>query len=195
MTENKKKKGKDIKMEEKEKREEQTQSREQKPPVDKEEQTEEKKHTKKKHTSYKARYEELQDRYLRLSAEFDNYRKRTLREKADLTKFASENVLLSLLPVIDDFDRAMDSLPDGEECKSYIEGISLIYNKVRDFLKQNGVEEMEALHQPFDADLHDAVTKIPAPEEEMKGKVVDVLQKGYYLKGKVLRHARVVVGE
>ncbi len=155
----------------------------------------EEKHGKKKYISYKTKYAELQDRYVRLSAEFDNYRKRTLREKADLTKFAAENVLLSLLPVIDDFDRAMTSLPEQEECKGHSEGITLIYNKIKDFLKQNGVEEMEALHQPFDPDLHDALTKVPAPEEGLKGKVVDVLQKGYYLKGKVLRHAKVVVGE
>ncbi len=170
---------------------------------------EEKKHTpedkkkeKKKHPSYKAKYEELEkeykemrDRYLRLSAEFDNFRKRTLKEKADLSKYGGEQVLLSLLPVIDDFDRAMASMPEHEECNSYIEGITLIYNKLLDFLRQNGVTEMEALHQPFDPDLHEALTKIPVPEEDLKGKVVEVLQKGYYLKEKVLRHAKVVVGE
>ena len=157
---------------------------------------------KNKHPSYKAKYEELekayqelQDRYLRLSAEFDNFRKRTLKEKADLSKYGGEQVLLSLLPVVDDFDRAMASLPEDEACSSYVEGISLIYNKLLDFLKQNGVTEMEALHQEFNPDLHDALTKIPAPEEDLKGKVVEVLQKGYYLKEKVLRHAKVVVGE
>ncbi len=169
----------------------------------------EKKHTedqekkeKKKHPSYKAKYEELEkeykelhDRYLRLSAEFDNFRKRTLKEKADLSKYGGEQVLLSLLPVIDDFDRAMASLPEEGECNSYTEGITLIYNKLLDFLKHNGVTEMEALHQPFDPDLHEALTKIPAPEEELKGKVVEVMQKGYFLKEKVLRHAKVVVGE
>ena len=194
MTKNKKDQEKANKMEQKETEKEQILQKQEEQSETKE-QTQEKQHPKKKHTSYKAKYEEIQDRYLRLSAEFDNYRKRTLREKADLTRFASEGVLLSLLPVIDDFDRAMASLPEQGECKSYIEGISLIYNKVKDFLKQNGVEEMEALHQPFDADLHDAVTKIPAPEDKLKGKIVDVLQKGYYLKGKVLRHAKVVVGE
>ena len=162
----------------------------------------EEKKDKKKHVSYKARYEELQeeykelhDRYLRLSAEFDNFRKRTLKEKADLSKYGGEQVLLSLLPVIDDFDRAMDSMPEHKECESYIEGITLIYNKLKDFLEQNGVTEMEALHQPFDPDLHDALTKIPVEKEDLKGKVVDVLQEGYWLKEKVLRHAKVVVGE
>ncbi len=155
----------------------------------------EKHEPKKKHPSYKTKYEEIQDRYLRLSAEFDNYRKRTLREKADLTKFAAEGVILSLLPVIDDFDRAVDALPENEEYKSYKEGITLIYNKLKDFLKQNGVEEMEVMHHPFDADLQEAVTKMPAPEKNMKDKVVDVLQKGYTLKGKVLRYAKVVVGK
>ncbi len=157
---------------------------------------------KKKHPSYKSKYEELEkeykelhERYLRLSAEFDNFRKRTLKEKADLSKYGGEQVLLSLLPVVDDFDRAMASMPEHEECTSYIEGINLIYNKLLDFLKQNGVTEMEALHQEFDPELHDALTKIPAPEEKLKGKVVEVLQKGYYLKEKVLRHAKVVVGE
>ncbi len=157
---------------------------------------------KKKHVSYKAKYEELQkeyeelkDRYLRLSAEFDNFRKRTLKEKADLTKYGGEQVLLSLLPVIDDFDRAMNSMPEEEACSSYVEGIKLIYNKLKDFLKQNGVTEMEVLYQDFDPELHDAVSKVPAPEEGLKGKIVDVVQKGYFLKEKVLRHAKVVVGE
>ncbi|HHJ09501.1 MAG TPA: nucleotide exchange factor GrpE [Bacteroidetes bacterium] len=195
MTKINKEQEKKNKIEEKENRGEQKKILEQKQHTESEKQAEEKQHTKKKHISYKAKYEEVQDRYLRLSAEFDNYRKRTLREKADLTKFASEGVLLSLLPVIDDFDRAMASLPGHEECKSYVEGISLIYNKIKDFLKQNGVEEMKVLHQTFDPDLHDAVTKIPAQEDDLKGKIVDVLQKGYFLKGKVLRHAKVVIGE
>ncbi|MCD6200970.1 MAG: nucleotide exchange factor GrpE [Bacteroidales bacterium] len=195
MTKNKTEQGKDKQMEEKENRKEQIKTEEQELHTDKKEQAETKQQTKKKHPSYKVKYEDMHDRYLRLSAEFDNYRKRTLREKADLTKFASEGILLSLLPVIDDFDRAMASLPEQEECQSYIEGISLIYNKIKDFLNQNGVEEMEALHKTFDPDLHDAVTKVPVPEEDLKSKVVDVLQKGYFLNGKVLRHAKVVVGE
>lgn len=157
--------------------------------------TEEKHVSKKKYISYKTKYEELHEKYLRLSAEFDNYRKRTLREKADLMKFAAEGVLQNLLPIADDFDLAITSFPEDQECQGSKEGITLIYNKLKDFLRQNGVEEMNVLHKNFDTDLHEAVTKIPAPEEKLKGKVVNVIQKGYFLKGKVLRYAKVVVGE
>ncbi len=189
------------KKEEKERKEKQNEM-EDKHKENQEQKGQQEKKEKKKHPSYKAlyeelkgEYEELHDRYLRLSAEFDNFRKRTLKEKADLAKYGGEQVLLSLLPVVDDFERAMSSMPEGEECSSYVEGIRLIYNKLMDFLRQNGVSEMEALHQPFDPELHEALSKIPAPGEELKGKVVDVLQKGYFLKEKVLRHAKVVVGE
>lgn len=153
------------------------------------------KKTSRKSHSYKEEYEALHDKYLRLSAEFDNFRKRTLKEKADLTKFAGENLLLDLLPVVDDFERALDVIPDEESVKAIREGTILIYNKLKDFLRQNGVEEIDALHQEFDTDIHEAVTKIPAPEKKLKGKVVDVIQKGYFLNGKVLRYAKVVIGE
>jgi molecular chaperone GrpE len=138
---------------------------------------------------------EIQDRYLRLSAEFDNYRKRTLREKIELTKQAGENILMSIIPVMDDFERAIKLLETGSDCASMKSGIDLIYNKFREFLKQNGIKEIDVLNKDFNVDLHDAVTKVPVQDESMKGKVVDVIVKGYYLHDKVMRHAKVVVGE
>ena len=138
---------------------------------------------------------EMNDRYLRLSAEFDNYRKRTLRERMEMTKTAAESVMLSILPVIDDFERAMHSIEMGMDFEATKEGILLIYNKFKDFNKQNGISEIDAIGKTFDTDLHEALTKIPAPTEELKGKIVDVIQKGFYLNDKVIRFAKVVVGE
>jgi molecular chaperone GrpE len=138
---------------------------------------------------------EMQDRYLRLSAEFDNYRKRTLREKIELTKHAGENILLSIVPVMDDFERALKHMDNATDSAALKSGIDLIYNKFSEFLKQNGIKEIESLNQEFNVDLHDAITKVPVQDESMKGKVVDVVQKGYWLHEKVMRHAKVVVGE
>jgi len=138
---------------------------------------------------------EMQDKYLRLSAEFDNYRKRTLREKIEMTKLAGESVLQSMLPVIDDFDRAMVSINETDDCNAVKEGISLIYSKLSDFLRQNGVKEMEVLNSAFDSDTHEAVTNVPVADESMKGKVVHVIQKGYIMNEKVIRFPKVVVGE
>ena len=138
---------------------------------------------------------EMNDRYLRLSAEFDNYRKRTLRERMEMTKTAAESVMLSILPVIDDFERAMHSIEMGMDFEATKDGILLIYNKFNDFNKQNGISEIEAIGKDFNTDLHEALTKIPSPSEDMKGKIVDVVQKGYYLNEKVIRFAKVVVGE
>src|SRR5512133_450246 len=138
---------------------------------------------------------EMQDKYLRLSAEFDNYRKRTLREKIDMTRTAGESVLISILPVIDDFDRAMVSIDKTDNCLAVKEGISLIYSKISEFLRQNGVKEMEVLNTAFDSDMHEAVTNVPVDDESKKGKVVDVLRKGYILNEKVIRFPKVVVGE
>lgn len=138
---------------------------------------------------------ELKDRHIRLQAEFDNYRKRTLKERMELLKTASQSLLVSILPVIDDFDRAMQTL-DIDEDESHVKaGVKLIYNKFHEFLKQNGVKEIEAKEQDFDTDLHEAITKIPAPTEELKGKIVDVVQKGYFLNDKVIRFSKVVIGE
>ncbi|MFW5831545.1 MAG: nucleotide exchange factor GrpE [Prolixibacteraceae bacterium] len=138
---------------------------------------------------------ELSDKHLRLQAEFDNFRRRTLKEKADLIKSGGESVIITLLPIIDDFERALESLkvvPDNDAGK---QGTMLIYTKFKDFLKQNNVKEIEALNKDFDVDLHEAVTKIPAPDKKQKGKVVDVIQKGYMLNDKVIRFAKVVIGE
>lgn len=138
---------------------------------------------------------DLRDKYVRLSAEFDNYRKRTLKEKMELTKSAGESILLSILPVVDDFERGIDSMEKSKDIEAVKQGMLLVYNKFKEFLKQNGVKEIEARDQEFDTDEHDAVTKIPAPSEEQKGKVVDVIEKGYKLNDKVIRFSKVVVGE
>ena len=137
----------------------------------------------------------MQDRYLRLSAEFDNYRKRTLREKIELTKHAGENILRSIIPVMDDFERAIKLIESGSESAAMKSGIGLIYNKFSEFLKQNGLREIESLNKDFNVDLHDAVTKVQVQDESMKGKVIEVVVKGYYLHDKVMRHAKVIVGE
>lgn len=139
--------------------------------------------------------QDIQDKHLRLQAEFDNFRRRTIKEKADLIKSGGETVLVNILPVIDDFERAIDSLKELPDEDAGKQGTSLIYNKFQEFLKQNNVKEIEALHQDFDVDLHEALTKIPAPEKKLKGKVVDVISKGYCLNEKVIRFAKVVIGE
>ena len=138
---------------------------------------------------------DFKDKYLRLSADFDNYRKRTLKEKMDLVKTASEETLVSILPVMDDFDRAMESIENAKDLEAVKQGIELIYNKFNDFLKTKGVQEIESMHEAFDTEFHEAVTKIPAENKKHKGKVVDVIQKGYRLHDKVIRYAKVVVGE
>ncbi len=138
---------------------------------------------------------ELQDKYLRLSAEYDNFRKRTLKEKIDLQRSANESLLVSLLSVSDDFDRALQSIDDARDIAAVKEGLKLISAKFNGFLSQQGVKEIDAGHKEFDTDLHEAITKIPAPSKKLKGKVVDVVQKGYFLNEKVLRYAKVVIGE
>lgn len=139
--------------------------------------------------------QEVQDKHLRLQAEFDNFRRRTMKEKADLIKAGGETVLINILPVIDDFERAIDSMKDLSDEDPGKHGTELIYKKFQEFLKQNNVKEIEAQNEAFDVDLHEAITKIPAPCEELKGKVVDVVQKGYCLNEKVIRFAKVVIGE
>lgn len=137
----------------------------------------------------------LKDKHIRLTAEFDNFRKRTMKEKLDLVKTGGEGVLKNLLPVVDDFERAMQSIETAEDIESLKEGVNLIYNKFKSYLDQNGIKEIEAVDAEFDTDKHEALTKIPAPTEEQKGKVVDVIEKGYYIHEKVLRFAKVVVGD
>jgi molecular chaperone GrpE len=135
------------------------------------------------------------DKYLRLSAEFDNFRKRTLKEKMDLLRNASESVMVSFLPVMDDVERAMSAIEISDNLETTKEGITLIYNKFKDFTKQNGVVEMDVSGLALNTDQHEAITKIPAPSEDLKGKIVDVVQKGYLLNDKVIRFAKVVIGE
>jgi molecular chaperone GrpE len=138
---------------------------------------------------------DITDKHLRLQAEFDNFRKRTMKEKADLIKSGGESVLINILPVIDDFERALFSLKDVPDEDAGKKGTQLIYNKFSEFLKQNNIKEIDAFNKDFDVDLHEAITKIPAPDKKQKGKVVDVVQKGYTLNDKVIRFAKVVIGE
>jgi molecular chaperone GrpE len=138
---------------------------------------------------------EMQDKYIRLSAEFDNYRKRTLREKIELSKTGGESVIISLLPVVDDFDRAVTSMRDTENCDAIRQGLELINAKLSAFLKQNGVSEIEAIREQFNPDIHEAVTSIAVDDASLKGKVTEVIRKGYTLNGKVIRFPKVVVGE
>jgi len=141
----------------------------------------------------KAKLAELNDKHLRLQAEFDNFRKRTAKEKIDLTVTASESVIKDILPVLDDFERALQNMEkNGNEAD--MQGVKLIFNKLKDTLRKKGLEEIEAMDAEFNTDEHEALTMIPAPEEDKKGKVLDVIQKGYKLNGKVIRFARVVVG-
>lgn len=138
---------------------------------------------------------EMNDKYLRLSAEFDNYRKRTLKEKMELTKSAGEQLLMNILPVVDNFERALKSMDTATDVAALKAGVDLIYANFKDFLGRNGVKEIEATGCDFNTDVHEAVTLIPAPTPEMKGKVIDCVQKGYFLNDKVIRFAKVVVGE
>jgi len=139
--------------------------------------------------------QELQDKYIRLSADFDNYRKRNLKEKMDLIKLAGEDILLKLLPVLDDFDRALQTMNEATDCEAMKEGVDLIHNKFKEFLSSNGIKEISAMNEEFNTDLHEAVTKVPAPSKKMKGKIVDVVEKGYFLHDKVIRYSKVVIGE
>lgn len=143
----------------------------------------------------KVKYDELNNSHLRLMAEFDNYRKRTLREKAELIKNGGESALTAILPVIDDFERALQNVRTSDDIKAVAEGVELIYTKFMTYLSQQGVKPIEAKGQPFDTEMYDAVATIPAPEKELKGKVIDCVQTGYTLYEKVIRHAKVVVGE
>ena len=138
---------------------------------------------------------ELQDKYLRLVAEFDNYRKRTIREKAELIQTAGESLLKDILPLVDDFERGLDAAAQAEDMDAVRSGMDIIYNKLIEFLSNHGVKEIEAMNELFNTDWHDAVTNIPAPSDDMKGKIVDVIQKGYTLNDKIIRYPKVVVGE
>lgn len=139
--------------------------------------------------------EEQKDKYLRLSAEFDNYRKRTMKEKAELILNGGEKSLSSILPVVDDFERAIKTMETATDVQAVKEGVELIYNKFMATLAQNGVKVIETKDQPLNTDYHEAIAVIPAPSEAQKGKILDCVQTGYTLNDEVLRHAKVVVGE
>ena len=133
--------------------------------------------------------------YMFLMADFDNYRKRTLKEKQDLVKNASERVLADLLPIIDDFERAIEAMAKGTDVDSLREGVNLIYNKFEKYLERNNVKAIESTGQEFNDEFHEAVTTFAAPSDDMRGKVIDTVMKGYMINDKVLRHAKVVVGQ
>lgn len=139
--------------------------------------------------------EEQKDKYLRLSAEFDNYRKRTMKEKAEIILNGGEKSISSILPIVDDFERALKNMETATDVAAVKEGVELIYNKFMSVLGQNGVKVIETKEQPLDTDYHEAIAVIPAPNEALKGKILDCVQTGYILNDKVIRHAKVVVGE
>lgn len=143
----------------------------------------------------RAAIEKEKKEYLFLMAEFDNYRKRVTREKADLLKNAAERVLLGFLPIVDDFERGLVAAASDNSAEAVREGMELIYNKLIKYLESQGVKVMDSTGADFNPDLHEAIATIPAPSEDLKGKVIDTTQKGYMLNDKVLRHAKVVVGE
>lgn len=137
---------------------------------------------------------EANDRYLRLAAEFDNYRRRSAKERMDLISLANENLVKDMLPIIDDFERALAAIKDSDDTDSAKEGVELIYNKLVAFLKKNGVKEIEAVGKDFDTDFHEAVAQFPVEDKDKKNKVIDVTQKGYTMGEKVIRYAKVVIG-
>ena len=139
--------------------------------------------------------EEQKDKYLRLSAEFDNYRKRTMKEKAELILNGAEKTISSILPIVDDFERALKNMETATDVVAVKEGVELIYNKFMSVLGQDGVKVIETKEKPLDTDFHEAIAVIPAPDKSLKGKILDCVQTGYTLNDKVIRHAKVVVGE
>ncbi len=145
--------------------------------------------------SLKADLAEQKDKFLRLFAEFENYKKRTLRERVELLRTAAEDTMSVLLPVLDDFDRAKLNAESDDNDEVFSDGITLIYNKINSVLQQKGLEKMETTNADFDPEFHEAIAEIPAPSEEMQGKVVDTIESGYILKEKIIRHAKVVVGK
>ncbi len=168
-------------------------------PIEKEEQQENKIDETAKLTAeietLKEQIEKQKDDYLRLMAEYDNYRRRTLREKADLVKTGGEACMKALLPIIDDFERAIQAVDNSDNIQSLKEGVDLIYNKFRTYLEHNGVKEMETIGVDFDADKHEAIAQIPAMSPEQKGKIIDCTQKGYTLNDVVIRYPKVVVAQ
>lgn len=142
-----------------------------------------------------AQVEKEKKEYLFLMAEFDNFRKRTLKEKSEIIRNAGENVLKGLLPIMDDFERGIKAAEQSDDSAAMKEGITLIYNKLKKFLAQNGVKEIDPADDTFDTERHEAISVVPVPDESMKGKILDTVEKGYMINEKVLRHAKVVVGQ
>jgi molecular chaperone GrpE len=146
-------------------------------------------------TELQLKYDTVNDKYLRLYSEFENFRRRTAKEKLDLMKNASADLVGELLPVVDDFERAIKSNEDNEDIEAVKEGFNLIHHKLLNLLKNQGLKPMDSINETFDTEYHEAITNIPAPSEDMKGKVIDVAEKGYFFNDKVLRYAKVVVGQ
>ncbi|SFO15287.1 molecular chaperone GrpE [Chitinophaga sp. YR627] len=138
---------------------------------------------------------EMRDKYLRLVAEFDNFKKRTAKERIELMQTANKEVIISLLDVLDDSERASKQIESAADVNAVKDGVALVFNKLKSTLQAKGLKPMESLHTEFNPDLHDAITEIPAPSEDLKGKVIDDMQKGYYLNDKLIRHAKVIVGK
>lgn len=143
----------------------------------------------------KSEVEKEKKEYLFLMAEFDNFRKRTLKEKSELIKNAAESAFKGLLPIVDDFERALKASEDSNDAAAIKEGMELIYKKLKKYMEQNGVKEMDPEEKDFDADKHEAISVVPVPDESQKGKILDTVEKGYMINDKVLRHAKVVVGQ
>ena len=152
------------------------------------------KETEKEDISIEDKLQASEDKFLRIFSEYENFRKRTQKEKTDLIKGATADVYKVLLPILDDLDRAKDNIDKAEDVASLKEGLDLIFEKLSKSLKSNGLEQMDVKEQDFNADEHEAITNIPAPSEELKGKVLDVVEKGYTLNGKIIRFPKVVVG-
>ena len=148
-----------------------------------------------KELSWEDQYNELNDKYLRMYSEFDNFRRRTAKERLELFKTAGQDILTDLLPVLDDFERALRNMDDKGDVASMREGVDLIYNKFVNTLNSKGLKAFDSKEKKFDPDFHEAVTKIPAPSKKLRGKIVDEIEKGYMLNEKVIRFAKVVVGE
>ncbi|MCB0804817.1 MAG: nucleotide exchange factor GrpE [Bacteroidales bacterium] len=148
-----------------------------------------------KESDLQQKLDEINDKYLRLYSEYDNYRKRTSKEKLDLVKTASSEVIKELLPVLDDMERAIKSSEEATECQSLKEGFILIHNKLRSTLEKKGLKVIESVGETFDTDFHEAITFIPAPSEDLKGKVVEEVEKGYLLNEKVIRYTKAVIGQ
>ena len=143
---------------------------------------------------FKAEASEWQNKYLRLYAEFDNFKRRTSKERLELLQIAGKDVIVDLLPVLDDFERAQKSIEKATDIEAVKEGVKLVHHKLKNVLTNKGLKEMTAIGAEFDADVHEGITNIPAPSADLKGKVVDELEKGYYLNDKVIRFAKVIIG-